>query len=58
VQLEDGLGEVEAPNLPGTVDEHPNWRRRLTVPVEELFLDPRMRRVVEAVRAARPRRAP
>jgi 4-alpha-glucanotransferase len=58
VQLEDGLGEVEAPNLPGTVDEHPNWRRRLPVPVEELFLDPRMRRVVDAVRAARAGRAP
>ena len=26
--LEDALGEVEQPNLPGTVEEHPNWRRR------------------------------
>lgn len=25
--LEDALGLVEQPNLPGTVDEHPNWRR-------------------------------
>ncbi|KNG92162.1 4-alpha-glucanotransferase [Pseudaestuariivita atlantica] len=29
VQAEDLLGHVEQPNLPGTVDEHPNWRRRL-----------------------------
>jgi 4-alpha-glucanotransferase len=56
VQLEDGLEEAEAPNLPGTVDEHPNWRRRLPVAVEELFRDVRMRRLLEAVRAARPRR--
>jgi 4-alpha-glucanotransferase len=56
VQLEDGLGEAEAPNLPGTVDEHPNWRRRLPVAVEELFLDARMRRLLDAVRAERPRR--
>lgn len=27
--LEDALGAFEQPNLPGTVDEHPNWRRRL-----------------------------
>jgi 4-alpha-glucanotransferase len=27
--LEDALGLVEQPNLPGTTDEHPNWRRRL-----------------------------
>lgn len=28
VPLEDALGRTEQPNLPGTVDEHPNWRRR------------------------------
>jgi 4-alpha-glucanotransferase len=27
--IEDALGEIEQPNLPGTTDEHPNWRRRL-----------------------------
>ncbi len=26
--LEDALGAIEQPNLPGTTDEHPNWRRR------------------------------
>ena len=26
--LEDALGVVEQPNLPGTTTEHPNWRRR------------------------------
>jgi 4-alpha-glucanotransferase len=26
--LEDALGTIEQPNLPGTIDEHPNWRRR------------------------------
>ena len=29
VSAEDALGEVHRPNLPGTLDEHPNWRRRL-----------------------------
>ncbi|RDE04751.1 4-alpha-glucanotransferase [Sphingomonas aracearum] len=29
VPLEDVVGLVEQPNLPGTIDEHPNWRRRM-----------------------------
>ena len=28
MQLDDILGLEDAQNLPGTVDEHPNWRRR------------------------------
>ena len=27
--IEDFLGKREQPNIPGTIDEHPNWRRRL-----------------------------
>jgi len=27
--IEDIAGEREQPNLPGTIDEHPNWRRRM-----------------------------
>jgi len=29
--IEDALALREQPNLPGTTDEHPNWRRRLDV---------------------------
>ena len=29
VPLEDLLALEEQPNLPGTIDEHPNWRRRM-----------------------------
>ena len=35
VQLDDALGALDAQNLPGTIDEHPNWRRRLALPVED-----------------------
>lgn len=38
--LEDMLGLAEQPNLPGTIDEHPNWRRRLAPPASSLFEDP------------------
>ena len=40
VQLDDALGMVEQQNLPGTIDEHPNWRRRYPVAVEALADDP------------------
>ena len=40
VQLDDALGVVEQQNLPGTIDEHPNWRRRYPVSVEALAGDP------------------
>jgi (1->4)-alpha-D-glucan 1-alpha-D-glucosylmutase len=35
VQPEDVFGEPEQANLPGTVDEHPNWKRKLPVALEE-----------------------
>lgn len=40
VPLEDMLGLEEQPNLPGTIDTHPNWRRRMPLPVESLFEEP------------------
>ncbi|KAF0677504.1 4-alpha-glucanotransferase [Profundibacterium mesophilum] len=36
IQIEDILGLDEQPNLPGTVYDHPNWRRRLPVSMHEL----------------------
>lgn len=39
VPVEDALGLVEQPNLPGTTDEHPNWRRRLSSPVGSVLAD-------------------
>lgn len=38
--LEDALGQAEQPNLPGTLDEHPNWRRRLRKPAPDLIAEP------------------
>jgi 4-alpha-glucanotransferase len=35
--LEDALAETEQPNLPGTLHEHPNWRRRTPGPAGELL---------------------
>jgi 4-alpha-glucanotransferase len=36
VSMEDLLGVVDQPNIPGTIDEHPNWRQRLPVALDEI----------------------
>jgi 4-alpha-glucanotransferase len=42
LQIEDILGLEEQANLPGTVHEHPNWRRRLPAGAAALAADPRL----------------
>lgn len=54
-QMEDLLGIVEQPNIPGTIDEHPNWRRKLPVPLEELDAVPMLRQVLADIAEERPR---
>jgi 4-alpha-glucanotransferase len=36
VAMEDLLGVIDQPNIPGTVNEHPNWRQRLPVALENI----------------------
>ncbi len=36
VSLEDLLGLIDQPNIPGTMNEHPNWRRRLPLAIDEI----------------------
>jgi 4-alpha-glucanotransferase len=36
LSLEDLLRVIDQPNIPGTVDEHPNWRRRLPIEINEI----------------------
>ncbi|CCG07299.1 4-alpha-glucanotransferase [Pararhodospirillum photometricum] len=53
VQIEDVLEEREQANLPGTLDEHPNWRRRVGVAVEDLEADGRLDRIARLFAASR-----
>jgi 4-alpha-glucanotransferase len=34
ISLEDLLGVIDQPNVPGTVNEHPNWRQRLPLAID------------------------
>ncbi|WNO53654.1 4-alpha-glucanotransferase [Stakelama saccharophila] len=40
VPMEDVAALVEQPNLPGTTDQHPNWRRRMPEAVDTILARP------------------
>ena len=50
--LEDALAVHERPNVPGTIDEFPNWRLALPVPLEEIEQADGVRRIADAMKAA------
>lgn len=56
--LEDMVGAVEQANLPGTVETHPNWRRRSDAAIEDIFDTPqtvdRLRILAQARAGSRP----
>lgn len=51
--VEDALGIDEQANLPGTLDSHPNWRRRLTTASQRLLDDSDAARRLELLACAR-----
>ncbi len=53
VALDDIFGVTEQQNVPGTVDEVPNWRRKAPVATEEIETSPQ---VAETARVMAPRR--
>ena len=57
LQLEDLAGALDQINMPGTTDEHPNWRRKLPLSISKLFAEPKVRRLLAAVVAERGRPA-
>jgi (1->4)-alpha-D-glucan 1-alpha-D-glucosylmutase len=53
VQIEDALGQPEQANLPGTLDQYPNWRRRVALNLEQWAADPRLAALADAIRQER-----
>jgi 4-alpha-glucanotransferase len=53
--MEDLIGLEDAPNLPGVVEVHPNWRRRLPEPTQALFSSPRVAERIARLNAQRPK---
>ena len=60
ISAEDILGVVDQINVPGTVHEHPNWRRKLPATIEQLKANERLQQVAaifeDAARGASARR--
>src|SRR3569623_905449 len=53
VQPEDIFGQCEQANLPGTVDQHPNWRRKLALNIDAWRDDRRIQALTQVLRAER-----
>ncbi|HDZ56084.1 MAG TPA: 4-alpha-glucanotransferase [Pseudomonas xinjiangensis] len=51
--LEDALGSVEQPNLPGPGADHPNWRRRWTADAAIMLSEPSVEDRLERLASAR-----
>jgi 4-alpha-glucanotransferase len=61
-QVDDIAGEIEPVNLPASLN-YPNWRRRLSLPIEELWEGSEMNKVAEVFagrsrKTKRPRKPP
>ena len=54
-RLADMVGERSSTNVPGTLDEYPNWCLKLKMPLEDMAKAPLFSAVAEALRADRPR---
>lgn len=48
----DIVAEPRQPNLPGTIDEYPNWRLPLPATLDQLRADPRVAMITAAFRTA------
>jgi (1->4)-alpha-D-glucan 1-alpha-D-glucosylmutase len=56
IQLDDLVGERRQANLPGTIDEYPNWRRRVSQGLDELGHDHRVAAMAEIITHERDQR--
>jgi 4-alpha-glucanotransferase len=52
ISVEDVLGVRDQVNLPGTTNEHPNWRRRLPVSLQDLKNQAALTSTAEIMRSA------
>jgi 4-alpha-glucanotransferase len=57
-QLDDMTRERDQVNLPGTTDQYPNWRRKLSMTLEELADASEPAAIADILAAARPSSSP
>ena len=54
IGLEDILQETEPQNIPGTVDNNPNWRKKIKLPIEKWDKDHRLKDTADILNKFRP----
>ena len=54
IPLEDALEITEQVNIPGTIDEHPNWLQKLPVSIEQLWHTKSVVNLSDTMNKARP----
>ncbi|WP_373778673.1 4-alpha-glucanotransferase, partial [Glaesserella sp.] len=52
-QPEDWLNMLEPVNIPGTSTEYPNWRRKLSTTVENIFAEPAIQALLDGIERKR-----
>lgn len=52
-QIEDWIGVEKPVNIPGTFKEYPNWKRKLTLELEDIFSDEKVRNLTKKMTEAR-----
>jgi 4-alpha-glucanotransferase len=57
-QIDDLTDEADPVNVPATSDQHPNWRRRLSLTLEELAARPRFLDIAGIFRSERGKQGP
>jgi len=54
LQAEDLIGMTDPVNVPGTQDENPNWQRKMTASIDEIFDLEGTRRLLRDMSRLRP----
>jgi 4-alpha-glucanotransferase len=57
IPMEDAIGLQEQVNIPGTIDEHPNWLQRLPFTVDECWQQECLGTLVDVMQKERPLRS-
>ena len=52
ISAEDVLSVRDQVNMPGTIDEYPNWRRKLPLDLDDIATDGRLAAIADALAVA------
>jgi len=54
IPLEDALELEEQVNIPGTIEEHPNWKRKIPIPVDAIWHNKNAAELIALMQKTRP----